>query len=67
MLTARQQAFKDISAHLGDTQHMGKGGIMEVWKVTPSRMSHDKENTRLNRELGLHTINMIKDESLRTQ
>jgi hypothetical protein len=34
----------------------------DVWFVTPSRM-FSKENTRLNRELGIHKINYVRRAS----
>jgi hypothetical protein len=47
-------AFKDISEYL-KTQNQTSGNG-DIWVVTPKQM-RTKENIRLNKELGLHSIN----------
>ena len=55
MKSVAEIAFKDISKHIKESSVV-KDSRWEVWNVTPRRLNN-KENRRLNKELGLRGIN----------
>lgn len=52
-------AKRDISADIRSQKLKIKDNYKDVWAVTPHRIA-TKTTIRLNRELGLHTVNLHK-------
>ena len=59
-------AMRDITKYLQEENLRTNPGRGDVWVLTPARV-FNKEQRRLNKELGLHTVNKGKRTHLNNQ